>query len=54
MKPEDFRAFMIGQIRAFDNWAWLDIQQNPQDWVDMNKQDLFNMFETFIKDELND
>jgi hypothetical protein len=54
MKPEDFRKFMIDSVRAFDKWAWVDMQQNPEDWNTMTKEDLFQMFHDFIKDDLND
>lgn len=32
VKSQDFRTFIIDQIRAFEAWAWKDGMENPEDW----------------------
>ena len=49
MKQEEFRAFMMKNLREFDSWAWKDRLANPNDWNDLDTlESWFDMFVTYI------
>lgn len=53
MKQEEFRTFMMKNLREFDAWAWKDQMDNPGDWKDSDTlENWFDMFVTFagVKD----
>ncbi len=51
MNAFDFRAEMIEKIRAFENWAWRDEIQNPEEWISMGFQEWFEMFENWMQND---
>lgn len=52
MKPEDFRKFMITQIRGFDSWVWKDNMDNPEGWAEpLSKAEWLQLFLDYIGDE---
>jgi hypothetical protein len=49
MKQEEFRTFMMQNLREFDSWAWKDRMKNPGDWNDLDtKESWLDMFVTYI------
>lgn len=52
VKSQDFRKFMIDKIRSFENWAWKDAIENPEDWGDYDLEEWFGLFRDYIEEDL--
>ena len=54
MKLQDFRPFLITQLRAYDSWAWKDHLEYPQDYENLTFEDYMNNLKEFIKGNTSD
>ena len=52
MTAEDFRSFMIAEVRAFDRWAWKDARDNPSDYSDYTQEDWYKLFLEYMENRV--
>lgn len=52
MDSQDFRAWIISSVRAFDAWAWKDKLENPDGWAkETTKEEWLKLFKEWISDD---
>jgi hypothetical protein len=52
VNAEEFRSDMMVRIRAFDRWTYKDQLSNPEDYANMQLGDWWQMFITFVEDDM--